>query len=277
MNDHPQMPNDKRYNLSYETPSISAVPSLTSDDELSKGAELSSEEGRAIYADIRAMLEERESTVADPATARSVTEMIAAVPHLTSIHPQVSPELLESLEPAQGHAVPYSYLTLEQIEDYLWDSDALLGLVPPVPHVPQEAAAFGHHHSPYNWLRRHVPQIFLQDGEGSEKSNGKPGALRGAGKRSSIPAPSRPDALEIVEEDGIGYEFALGGPGSNKGKRKRDDEDVGYHPKSGDKAKKPRAPRKKKGEGEEGKPASTRKKKAKIPSPPPGAHPFGPV
>jgi hypothetical protein len=255
------------------------VPSLIADDELSKGAELRTEEGRALHAEIRSMLEDRQTTIANPANGKSVAEMMAAIPHLTSTHPEVPPELLESLEPAKGHATPYSYLTLEQIDDYLWDSDALLGLVPPVPHVPQEAVVFGHHHSPYNWLRRHVPQIFLQDGEGSEKSNGKPGALRGAGKRSSIPAPSRPDALEIVEEDGIGYDFALGGPASTKGKRKRDEDDTGYHPKSG--AKKPRQPRKKKGEGEEGKPegkpASVRKKKPKIPSPPPGAHPFGPM
>src|SRR5947207_15388002 len=39
--------------------------------------------------------------------------------------------------------------------------------------------------SVYNWLRKHQPQVFLQDNESLEKSSGKLGSLRGAGKRSS--------------------------------------------------------------------------------------------
>ena len=95
----------------------------------------------------------------------------------------------------------------------------------------------------YNWLRRNEPKIFLQDGEGSEKSLGKPGSLRGAGKRATMPGPSKPDALEIVEEDGQRYDPTISGLEPAKGKRKRED-DGGYHPKSGapgdGKAKKPR-------------------------------------
>ena len=80
----------------------------------------------------------------------------------------------------------------------------------------------------------HEPRVFLQDGEGSDKSTQKPGASRGAGKRASLPVPTRTDALEIVEEDGIGYEFNLGGKEALKNKRKRDDgDDESYHPKIG--------------------------------------------
>ena len=75
-----------------------------------------------------------------------------------------------------------------------------------------------------------------------------------------MPGPSKPDALEIVEEDGLGYDPTIGGLEPSKGKRKRDD-DGGYHPKSGGpkegKAKKPRA---KKG-SDESTPAKVPKKK----------------
>lgn len=158
----------------------------------------------------------------------------------------------------------------------------------PSPPAPQQDLAFGNYHSPYNWLRRNQPHIFLQDGEGSEKGTGKPGALRGAGKRASIPAPSKPDSLEIVEEDGLSYDFNIGGASASKGKRKRDEDDNsgGYHPKAaragedGVRKKRPYV-RKKPLEGEGvALNVSAKKgkgKKVKAPTPDPSAHPFGPL
>jgi hypothetical protein len=140
---------------------------------------------------------------------------------------------------------PVTYLSPSELDDYLSAIDTSLKL-PPAPtvhvsiprvHLSDKELAVRNPNSVYNWLRRHEPKIFLQDGEGSEKSlTGKPGALRGAGKRASIPAPSRPDMVEFVEEDGIGYDASLGGAGgtSSKGKRKRaSEEDAGYRPKGG--------------------------------------------
>jgi len=93
----------------------------------------------------------------------------------------------------------------------------------------------------------------------SEKSLVKPGALRGAGKRASIPAPSKADIVEFVEEDGIGYDVSLSGSGlggsardprgNGAAKRKRaSEEDAGYRPKGG--SSRPNKKKKKEGSGE---------------------------
>ena len=132
--------------------------------------------------------------------------------------------------------------------------------------MTQQDLALKNPHSVYNWLRKNEPKIFLQDGEGSEKSMGKPGSLRGAGKRASMPGPSKPDSLEIVEEDGLGYDPTIGGLEPMKGGKRKRDDDGGYHPKLGTpadgKTRKPR-PKKKKVEGETPV-SSSRKPKAKA-------------
>ncbi|KUJ15769.1 uncharacterized protein LY89DRAFT_95434 [Mollisia scopiformis] len=288
VNNSAQIPIDKRIDISSEVPpGDSSIPGLITDDDIDSIGSLQTSEGQALMAELRTMLTERAAlNNASQAPTKSFAHLTSSTPHLSSQSASLPTELTKSLDPEPPETVPYSYLTPDQLDDYLYDIDASLGTVPPFPpHFHPQDLAFGNHHSPYNWLRRNQPQIFLQDGEGSEKSHGKPGALRGAGKRASIPAPSKPDALEIVEEDGQGYDFALGGgPSTTKGKRKRgEDDDGGYYPKAGGKeAKKPRASKKKKG-GEEGegavkeKPASKRARKPKIPSPDPDAHPFGPM
>lgn len=297
VNNSAQIPVDKRIDITSEAPGLSPLPSLVSDDDLASIGTLQTPEGQALMAELRTMFAEKAASNNAILPPKSLNHLINTTPHLPLDHPTAR-ELLTSLEPEPNQTVPYSYLTPDQLDDYLYDIDASLGTVPPLPpqfHPPiQQDLAFGNPNSPYNWLRKNQPHIFLQDGEGSEKSHGKPGALRGAGKRASIPAPSKPDALEIVEEDGQGYDFALGGGASTKGKRKRDEDDGsgGYHPKSGRfdevKAKKPRANAKKRksdgaglDDGEEKvkkeKPAPKRPRKAKIPSPDPGAHPFGPI
>jgi len=122
--------------------------------------------------------------------------------------------------------------------------------------------------SVYNWLRKHEPKVFLQDGEdkdnGDEHGGGGSGAAGGggggrgrksAGEKGSGRAPGsrsskRASAAHVREkrgshahaaaaEDGEDVEEDLGfelvtpsGPG--KGKRKRNiDDDAGYRPKGG--------------------------------------------
>ena len=78
--------------------------------------------------------------------------------------------------------------------------------------------------SVYNWLRRHQPQVFLQDNEAhSEKQP------RATTSRSSkrVPAQTKPEQ-ELYDDDGI----AIDKVASGRGKRKRD-EDGGYRPKGG--------------------------------------------
>ncbi|KAH6713181.1 IEC3 subunit of the Ino80 complex, chromatin re-modelling-domain-containing protein [Leptodontidium sp. MPI-SDFR-AT-0119] len=292
INNSAQIPVDKRFDLTPEDGILSTIPPLITEEELASAAELQTPEGIALYDEIRALMKEREASLNNASIPpKSLTALIKNTPH-TKLD-QIPEDQLALLNPIEGQPAPLGFLTAEQLDDYLYDIDAHLGTVPalppPSPSASHQDLAFGNYHSPYNWLRRNQPHIFLQDGEGSEKSSGKPGALRGAGKRASIPAPSKPDALEIVEEDGQGYDFALGGGATTKGKRKRDDDDNsgGYHPSKAIKAtedgvrKKRPYNRKPKPVDGEAPPPSTKKgkgrAKAKLPTPDPNAHPFGPI
>lgn len=290
INNSAQIPIDKRIDLTPEEGILATIPPLITDDELSSAASLQTPEGIALYDEIRSLVKEREAMLSNAARPpKSLVNLLRSTPH-TRLS-QASEDQLALLNPIEGQPAPLGFLTVDQIDDYIYDIDVQLGTVPALPpHSPSSAShqdlAFGNYHSPYNWLRRNQPHIFLQDGEGSEKSNGKPGALRGAGKRASIPAPSKPDSLEIVEEDGIGYEFAMGT--TSKGKRKRDDDDNsgGYHPSKAVKAteegvrkKRPYNRKPKPVDGEVVTPTAKKGKgrAKKAPSPDPSAHPFGPM
>lgn len=269
VNNSAQIPSDKRIDLDVDIAALTAVPALVTAEDLSKATELATPAGQAIYNEIRSVLEEKASAKAVSKPPKSLALLMATTPHLSSNNPLVSPDLLTSLEAPEGLSAPISYITLDQMDDYLYDIDACLGTAPAPPHTQSPTAQdlqLRNPNSVYNWLRRNEPKIFLQDGEGSEKSLGKPGALRGAGKRASIPAPSKPDALEIVEEDGIGYDATLSGSVSIKGKRKREEDDGGYHPKKGsvDTGKKPRSKKKKiEGSGEMTSSSGSKKSKGK--------------
>ncbi|KAK5057753.1 hypothetical protein LTR84_011754 [Exophiala bonariae] len=81
--------------------------------------------------------------------------------------------------------------------------------------------------SVYNWLRRHQPQVFLQDNEPEKPS-------RATGSRTSTRKSAGKEALkqepELYDDDGI----AVDQGGSARGKRKRErDNDGGYRPKGG--------------------------------------------
>jgi hypothetical protein len=224
-----------------------------------------------MYTEIRAMMEAKAFDKLESGPSKSLALLLSVAPHLSASSQSPLPlAVRENTETLEGYPAPISYLIPEQVDEYLSELDASLGSIPPsnvVQASPHHEVAIRNPHSVYNWLRRNEPKIFLQDGEGSEKSAGKPGSLRGAGKRASMPGPSKPDALEIVEEDGIRYDPTIGGlePAvPTKGKRKRED-DGGYHPKSGvpseGKLKKAR-PRKRKTDSEAGSaPSSSRKSK----------------
>jgi IEC3 subunit of the Ino80 complex, chromatin re-modelling len=271
VNDSAQIPADKRIDLITEAPSLSAIPPLISADELSEASQVSTANSQAIYGEIRAMMDEKALQKVTSEPSKSLALLMSVTPHLSaSNHSSLAPAVRENVETLEGYPGPISYLTAEQVDDYLNEVDASLGSAPP-PHTQTSShheVALRNPHSVYNWLRRNEPKIFLQDGEGSEKSMGKPGSLRGAGKRASMPGPSKPDALEIVEEDGMRYDPTISGLEPAKGKRKRED-DGGYHPKSGvpgeGKVKKAR-PRKKKTDSNEpsSAPTSSRKSKAKA-------------
>jgi len=220
------------------------------------------------------MLKERKPANGSSTAGRSLTQIMNTIPHRPlNIIPV---ELLPDLRDSETGPPPVSYLSADQVDDYLWWIDMSLGssaypsLAPAVnghPHtvMTEKELSMGNPNSVYNWLRQHEPKIFLQDGEGSEKSSGKPGALRGAGKRASIPAPSKPDQVEFVEEDGIGYEVSLGGVPIPKSIKRKRDEDGGYRPKGG--SSRP-TKKKKASSGEPSKSRSKAKATEVSPSPP---------
>ncbi|TAQ89422.1 hypothetical protein B7494_g2257 [Chlorociboria aeruginascens] len=279
VNNSAQIPADRRIDLTLEPPSINAVPPLVSAEELARAAQYNTPAGQAIYEEICAMMKEKALAEQARGRASKSISLLMQTPHLTSSDPNVSPDLITALTVTESGQLPVSYMTLDHMDDYLSEIDIALGTTPlPASHAQTTSPndlALQNPHSVYNWLRLHEPKIFLQDGEGSEKSLGKPGALRGAGKRASIPAPSRPDALEFVEEDGIGYDTTLGGTGtataSAKGKRKREDDDGGYHPKTGrvDDPKPKKRAYKKRGSGEASASSAKKSKSKKSPPNPP--------
>lgn len=78
--------------------------------------------------------------------------------------------------------------------------------------------------SVYNWLRKHQPQVFLQDNEAhSEKPSTRPATSRASKRASTVK--QEPD---LYDEDGIALDVGA----NSRGKRKRDD-DGGYRPKGG--------------------------------------------
>jgi hypothetical protein len=241
LNSSGQIPSHHRFDLALETPGLSAVPSLVDDDEdLLREIKRDTPESIALYDEIKAMIDRKLEAKSGSGPSKSLTQLLTTIPHRTSAQ-GVPMNLVHDLTDTALDQPPVSYIPVDRIDDYLQDIDEALGTAShaseiriekePSSTLTDKELAVRNPNSVYNWLRQHEPKIFLQDGEGSEKSTGKPGALRGAGKRTSIPAPSRPDQVEFVEEDGIGYDITLSNS-AIKGKRKRD-EDAGYRPKGG--------------------------------------------
>lgn len=182
------------------------------------------------------------------------------------------PEVLAELDP-----LPLRYLTTEELETYL---DGLDHANPNAlnPPLTSQEMSVRNPHSVYNWLRINMPKVFLQDGEGSERSSVKPTASRTSSKKiAPAPTSARNSAQDNGYDDDLGDEglemmegLVSGNGGKSKGKRKRaaEDEDGGYHPKQGrvedGKGKKARKPKPKK--AEDGTPGANakRSKKPKV-------------
>lgn len=93
--------------------------------------------------------------------------------------------------------------------------------------------------SVYNWLRKHQPQVFLQDNEGHSEKSAKPAPSRSSRRAPASSGPTKQEH-ELYDEDGIALEVGTSG----RGKRKRDDDSV-YRPKGGSS----RPSKRKKGDG----------------------------
>ncbi|KAK3294978.1 IEC3 subunit of the Ino80 complex, chromatin re-modelling-domain-containing protein [Chaetomium fimeti] len=149
----------------------------------------------------------------DQTPAKPYKKLLQEVPHFRfSSAAERFPELLADLEagrdspadPAQGQSHPPSFLTADDLDNYIWELDAHLAnedaaagtgktdavplptLAPlahadrPNPKDSQRDFAVRNPTSVYNWLRKHAPKTFLQDGE-HDKDGGKEHADEGHG------------------------------------------------------------------------------------------------
>jgi hypothetical protein len=302
VNNSAQIPPEKRIDLSLDLPS---------DDD-------------ALFLDI-----DRPSIPpTGPTPAKSYKELLREVPHSTfSSAAERFPELLADLEagrdspadPAQGQSHPPSFLTADDIDNYIWELDTHLagndeaapgvaGMenLPPLPTLAplahaerpnpkdsQRDLAVRNPTSVYNWLRKHAPKTFLQDGEhdrdggkdhGGDDGHGHgPGSgRRGKGERAprgtgsarakrtsaahSRAAAATAESFEDAEDEfgyGDGGAMTPGAVGAaGKGKRKRVvDDDPGYRPKGG--SSRP-TKKKRKSEGAEKTPAAKGPRKSQM-------------
>ncbi|KAI0554447.1 IEC3 subunit of the Ino80 complex, chromatin re-modelling-domain-containing protein [Xylaria curta] len=186
---------------------------------------------------------------------KSLKKLIQEVPHQNyDEYIQRFPEVREDLEPADTQTHPTSFLSADDVDEYLHQLDMRLGLKPKSTLAPSVVGTNIAANSPanfalrnptsvYNWLRRHAPKTFLQDLE-KEKDKDKDDRDKEDGrKRKSGPSRKRQSTAgrkekerekETAEsmdwDDETGYEAPAAG--TLKGKRKRDD-DPGYRPKGG--------------------------------------------
>ncbi|KIX06863.1 uncharacterized protein Z518_04839 [Rhinocladiella mackenziei CBS 650.93] len=142
-----------------------------------------------------------------------------------------------------SHGLPSGFLSTKQEEQYLQGLDAFLDGATTNPRS-HAANSLGNRSmdkttereretqlknpvSVYNWLRKHQPQVFLQDNEPSTEK-----ATRTTGSRSSTRKSTTKEAFkqeqDFYDDDGIAIEIES----SSRGKRKRDN-DGGYRPKGG--------------------------------------------
>ncbi|KAF2744131.1 hypothetical protein M011DRAFT_450024 [Sporormia fimetaria CBS 119925] len=192
--------------------------------------------------------------------------MEATVPHTTQI-PDPAPDNLLLNDPN-----PPGYLDPDHEDEYLaaldnaiadpniYDPDAHDGRplrIPSARHMPTEKElSIQNPDSVYNWLRKHQPQVFLQDKDasghaletaGSEKNSARPTkSKRGAAAAAAAKAEAEAD------DDGSSFVAETGGRSKRGAKG---DDDQPYRPKGGSS----RASKRKRDDGDSG-PVKGRKK-----------------
>ena len=152
-------------------------------------------------------------------TLRSLIDLEATVPHTT--HADLPPHPIDGLdlsEHAPGYMSPahedeYLLAVDQNLDDPAYAAAVSRGRPPRVlpahPPLSEKSLTVRNPDSVYSWLRKHQPQVFLQDKDAphpenmSEKSAAKPAAASRSHKRQS----------------------AVGGGGGTPGPREHDDDD----------------------------------------------------
>ncbi|SPO06653.1 uncharacterized protein DNG_09345 [Cephalotrichum gorgonifer] len=222
---------------------------------------------------------------------KSLSALESDVPHLSLDRAKNSlPHFLTDVTPVPGEDDPAPFLTVDEVENYLFEVDRRLGL----PRLPSLAPAsredtprgggppassftssstrdfmLRHPHSAYNWLKLNAPHVFLQgddeEGSGKARPKGEKGGKTAAEKAPAEKTPrasagskrqSKADRLAAREREDRDHMDVSGeereGPdaGVLAKKRKRDDGEAGYRPKGG--ARPVKKKRKSEGGGEGG-------------------------
>ncbi|KAK4942458.1 hypothetical protein LTR10_017754 [Elasticomyces elasticus] len=238
LNTCPQVPPRLRYDLK-------PAPEQNKRDDISK-EEVTEEEGHLRLRKARYQLQTGEI---DAKAYRDIESSVLATP---AFIPERSYTSLLELAPSPSQngdktetntGAPDMFLSTRHEEQYLHSLDAFLDgtTTNPRSHTTHSLGSRNAEKttereremqlrnpvSVYNWLRKHQPQVFLQDNEpGAEKAARPTGSRSSA--RKSVNKESLKQEPELYDDDGI----AIDAGSSARGKRKRED-DSGYRPKGG--------------------------------------------
>lgn len=237
INNSPQIPPERRIDVSLEPPSDPDLPVLPID---------------------------REHALRKQLALKKLEDLLANVPHASyAAFNETHDDFTKDLLAYDGDPHPATFLSPDELDVYIHGVDRSIGLtspsLPPAAHLRPHTAMHPQLKNPTsvtNWLRKHKPNIFLQDSEGhhgdaddgegghtggGRKSRGGARGERGGrggtrGKKANAAArvaaaaaaadKADYDANTVAEGDGE----AGGTPAGRGGKRKRDD-DPGYRPK----------------------------------------------
>ncbi|KFH45025.1 hypothetical protein ACRE_041620 [Hapsidospora chrysogenum ATCC 11550] len=268
INNCPQIPTEKRIDVSLPPPTNPNEPCLDIDREHDQRKGLG---------------------------MKRLADLLADVPHLSyAATKDTNPPLVRDFEKTDGEAYPASFLSPDDVDNYLYTIDTRLDpekhistlapLAHPDDHPPLHPL-LRNPNSSTSWLRRHAPHIFLQGhdggdgghdgdedgghhhGSGGRKSRGGAKGERGGrpstrGKRGSA-ATRTPVDRGAAAGGGDGDvsmddDVEIRSTPVPKGKRKRDD-DPGYRPKGGSGTRPTK--KKRKSEGPDGTPTARKPKK----------------
>lgn len=255
INDTARIPSFLRYDLRSPSPSDTAIPSLETPDPdaiQQRMQELRAElVAKTItpeeYAQKIGHLNSSDTILTKP---RSLATLEATVPHTTEA-PDPLPEGLMLGENAPG------YMSPNHEEEYLLAADSILAdptydeaaaagrplRIPPSQPLPTDKdLTLRNPDSVYNWLRKHAPQVFLQDKDAahhenmSEKSTARPSGTGGRGgkKGAAARSPGAKTDQDLDEDLGFVPETGTAAPEGKTGRsRKVKQEDEPYRPKGG--------------------------------------------
>ncbi|MCJ1388957.1 hypothetical protein MMC18_001809 [Xylographa bjoerkii] len=241
VNESTRIPPHLHYDLRSPTPPETAVPGLEPDVASRKTMDL----GNA-----RAALEEAKNELStgqiSPDSYRQLEAALNEALHKSLSLSQLSSTSHTVLEDVPeddlphdiGESSPAGYLSLEHEEEYLAILDGTLvgagsrhtGSADSHPirsNDRDKDVALRNPVSVYNWLRKHQPQVFLQDSDSPpDRSTTRPSNTTKTPRRSTIVPKQEP---EVLDDEGFLISASL--EGLSRSKRKREDDP--YRPKGG--------------------------------------------